>query len=460
MNSSNCFSTINPATGEQIETFPFFTPQQTEAALVRAEKTFKSYGKSCVHQRALLLSQLAITLRKNKAQLAKVITMEMGKILAEAEAEVEKCAWEADWYAEHGPQILADEAAPTGTVEAYISYLPLGPILGIMPWNFPLWQVTRMGIPTLLAGNVVLVKHSPNTQRSSLELERIMLEAGFPEGVFQNLILKTEDIVNVINDERVQGASVTGSVRAGSAVASEAGKVIKKTVMELGGSDAFIVLEDADIPKAVAAGITGRFKNAGQICLAAKRFILVGKIADEFEEQFVKAAQAIRVGDPMDPANQMGPLARADLRDSLHKQVEGSIAAGARALCGGKPKEGKGAFYMPTVLSGVTQGMPAFDDETFGPVAAITRVPDVAAAVDAANASQFGLSGNVWTRNVALARKMARDLYTGGVFINGVTASDPRVPVGGVKNSGYGRELSHFGPRTFVNAQTVWIENS
>ena len=257
-----------------------------------------------------------------------------------------------------------------------------------------------------------------------------MLEAGFPEGVLQNLILKTEDIVNVINDERVQGASVTGSVRAGSAVASEAGAVIKKTVMELGGSDAFIVLEDADIPKAVAAGITGRFKNAGQICLAAKRFILVGKIADEFEEQFVKAAQAIRVGDPMDPANQMGPMARADLRDSLHKQVEGSIAAGARVLCGGKPKEGKGAFYMPTVLSGVTQGMPAFDDETFGPVAAITRVPDVDAAVDAANASQFGLSGNVWTRDVALARKMARDLYTGGVFINGVTASDPRVPVG------------------------------
>ena len=460
MNSSDCFSTINPATGEQIEEFPFFTAQETEAALVRAEKSFKSYRKLCVHQRARLLSQLATTLRKNKVQLAKVITMEMGKVLSEAEGEVEKCAWEADWYAEHGPQMLADEPAPTGTVEAYISYLPLGPILGIMPWNFPLWQATRMGIPTLLAGNVLLVKHSPNTQRSSLELERMMLEAGFPEGVFQNLVLKTEDIVNVINDGRVQGASVTGSVRAGSAVASEAGKVIKKTVMELGGSDAFIVLEDADIPKAVAAGITGRFKNAGQICLAAKRFILVGKIADEFEEQFVKAAQAIRIGDPTDRANQMGPLARADLRDSLHKQVEGSIAAGARVLCGGKSKNGKGAFYMPTVLSGVTQGMPAFDDETFGPVAAITRVQDVDAAVNAANASQFGLSGNVWTKNVGLARKMARDLYTGGVFINGVTASDPRVPVGGVKNSGYGRELSHFGPRTFVNAQTVWIANS
>ena len=460
MNCPDCFSTVNPATGEQIETFAFFTGQQTEAALVRAEKSFRSYRKLGVHQRAQLLSQLATTLRKNKAQLARVITLEMGKILPEAEAEVEKCAWEAEWYAEHGPQILADAPAPTGTVEAYISYLPLGPILGIMPWNFPLWQVTRMGIPTLLAGNVLLVKHSPNTQRSSLELERMMLEAGFPEGVFQNLILKTDDIVNVINDERVQGASVTGSVRAGSAVASEAGAVIKMTVMELGGSDAFIVLEDADIPKAVAAGITGRFKNAGQICLAAKRFILVGGIADEFEERFVDAARAIRVGDPMDAASQMGPLARIDLRDSLHKQVEGSIAAGARVLCGGTPKEGKGAFYMPTVLSGVTQGMPAFDDETFGPVAAITRVPDVDAAIDAANASQFGLSGNVWTRDVGLARKMARDLYTGGVFINGVTASDPRVPVGGVKKSGYGRELSHFGPRTFVNAQTVWIANS
>jgi acyl-CoA reductase-like NAD-dependent aldehyde dehydrogenase len=287
----------------------------------------------------------------------------------------------------------------------------------------------------------------------------VIREAGFPEGVFQNLILRTEDIVNVINDPRVQGASVTGSVRAGSAVASEAGKIIKKTVMELGGSDAFIVCEDADIAKAVEAGIRGRFHNAGQVCLAAKRFILVEKIANEFESLFVEKAKSIRIGDPTDQATQMGPMARVDLRDSLHKQVEGSITKGARVLCGGKPVEGKGAFYMPTVLSGVTQGMPAFDDETFGPVAAITRVPDLDAAVKAANASQFGLSGNLWTKDVALARKVARDLYTGGVFINGVTASDPRVPVGGVKNSGYGRELSHFGLHAFVNPQTVWIES-
>jgi acyl-CoA reductase-like NAD-dependent aldehyde dehydrogenase len=355
---------------------------------------------------------------------------------------------------------MADEPAATGAVDAYVSYLPLGAILAVMPWNFPIWQLTRMAIPTMLAGNVVLVKHSRNTQRSSLEFERIMLEAGFPEGAFQNLILKREDVVKVINDSRVQGASVTGSVGAGSAVASEAGKVIKKTVMELGGSDAFIVCEDADISKAVAAGIKGRFTNAGQVCLAAKRLILLEKIADNFESLFVDEAKAIRVGDPTDSATQMGPMARVDLRDQLHEQVKGSVAKGARVLCGGKPGDTKGAFYTPTVLSQVSQGMPAFDDETFGPVAAITRVPDLDAAVKAANASQFGLSSNLWTKDAELARKVARDLYTGGVFINGVTSTDPRVPVGGVKNSGYGRELSHFGAHAFVNAQTVWIENS
>src|SRR5215471_13838438 len=441
------FATVNPSTGEKIEAFSYFTPAQTEKIVARADKSFRSFRELPVHKRAQLFTELGNTLRKNKAQLAKVISTEMGKIFSEAEAEIEKCAHEADWYAEHGPKIMADEPAPTGTVNAYVSYLPLGPILAIMPWNFPIWQLTRMAIPTMLAGNVVLVKHSPT-----------MLEAGFPEGVFQNLILKRDDVVNVINDGRVQGASVTGSVRAGSQVASEAGKVIKKTVMELGGSDAFIVCEDADIQKAVAAGISGRFHNAGQVCLAAKRFILVGKIADEFERSFVESAKSLRVGDPFNSAMDLGPMARGDLRDSLHKQVEGSIAKGASLLCGGKPVEGKGAFYPPTVLSGVTEGMPAFDEETFGPVAALTRVPDIDSAVRAANASQFGLSGNLWTRDVGLARKVARDLYTGGVFINGVTASDPRVPVGGVKNSGYGRELSHFGAHAFVNAQTVWIE--
>jgi len=459
MNSSG-FATVNPATGDQLETFSFYTPAETEAALSRADRDFHSFRKLSVHTRAQLFSSLAEVLRKNKAPLAKMITTEMGKIVSEAEAEVEKCAHEADWYAEHGPQMLADAPAATGRVNSYVSYLPLGVILAVMPWNFPLWQLTRMAIPTLLAGNAVLVKHSQNTQRSSLEFERMMREAGLPEGVFQNLILRRQDVVQVINDPRVQGASVTGSVGAGSAVASEAGKVIKKTVMELGGSDAFIVCEDADIPRAVVAGIKGRFSNAGQVCLAAKRFILVEKIADEFERLFVKAANSIRVGDPFDPTNQMGPLARVDLRDSLHEQVQHSLAKGARVLCGGQAVEGKGAYYEPTVLSGVSRGMPAFDEETFGPVAALTRVPDVDAAVREANASQFGLSGNLWTQDVERARQIARELYTGGVFINGVSASDPRVPVGGVRNSGYGRELSHFGAHAFVNAQTVWIENA
>src|SRR5262245_10761344 len=459
MNASG-FATVNPATGDQIATFSFFTPAQTETVIASADKSVQSFRKLSVHTRAQLLVDLGNTLRKHKARLATVISTEMGKILPEAEAEIEKCAHEAHWYAEHGPKMMADEPAGTGPVNAYVSYLPLGAILAIMPWNFPIWQLTRMAIPTMLAGNVVLVKHSRNTQGSSLEFERVMLEAGFPEGVFQNLILKRDDVVNVINDRRVQGASVTGSVQAGSAVASEAGKVIKKTVMELGGSDAFIVCEDADIPKAVAAGISARFHNAGQVCLAAKRFILVGKIADDFEQSFVEAAKSLRVGDPFNSAIDLGPLARADLRDSLHKQVEGSIAKGASLLCGGKPIEGKGAFYPATVLSGVTEGMPVFDEETFGPVAALARVPDIDSAVSAANASEFGLSGNLWTRDVALARKVARDLYTGGVFINGFSASDPRVPVGGVKKSGYGRELSHFGAHAFVNAQTVWIENA
>src|SRR5262249_5513988 len=303
-NLSNCkganmnkagFATVNPSTAEEIETFSYFTPAQTEEVIARADKSFQSFRKLSVQRRARLFTDLGNSLRKNRAQLAKVISTEMGKIFSEAEAEIEKSAHEADWYAEHGPKIMADEPAPTGPVNAYVS---LGPILAIMPWNFPIWQLTRMAIPTMLAGNVVLVKHSLNTQRSSIEFERVMLEAGFPEGVFQNLILKRDDVVNVINDGRVQGASVTGSVRAGSAVASEAGKVIKKTVMELGGSDAFIVCEDADLPKAIAARISARFHNAGQVCLAAKRFILVGKIADEFERSFVEAARSLRVGDP------------------------------------------------------------------------------------------------------------------------------------------------------------------
>ena len=453
------FSTVNPSTGEPIESFTTFTSAETERVLSLSESSFHSFRKLSVDRRADLLNDFAAALRRNQEVLARTVTAEMGKVIAEAEAEVEKCARTAAWYAEHGPQMLADEVAPTGRTQAYISYLPMGPILAVMPWNFPLWQVVRFCIPTLLAGNTVLVKHSPNTQRSSLELERVFLEAGFPEGVLQNLILNVKDVGGVIEDRRVQGASVTGSVRAGSAVASRAGMVIKKSVLELGGSDAFIVLKDADIPRAVAAAVRGRFTNAGQVCLAAKRFLLAEEIATAFEEQFVCATEALRVGDPMDRANQIGPMARADLRAELDRQVQDSVAQGATVLCGGSAATGKGFFYRPTVLTGVTKGMPVFDDETFGPVAAMTRVRDADTALAAANASQYGLSANIWTGDLALARSMARELETGGVFINGITATDPRIPVGGVKQSGYGRELSHFGAHAFVNVQTVWIED-
>ena len=458
MNPST-FSTVNPTNGEPIESFTTFTEAETERVLSLSDLSFRSFRKLSVHRRADLLASFAAGLRRKQKVLAGIITTEMGKIIAEAEAEVEKCARTADWYAEHGPRMLADEPAPTGRTQAYVSYLPMGPILSVMPWNFPLWQVVRFAIPTLLAGNTVLVKHSPNTQRSSLELERVFLDAGFPAGVLQNLILNVEDVAGVIQDRRVQGASLTGSLRAGAAVASEAGRMIKRSVLELGGSDAFLVLKDADIPRAVAAAVKGRFTNAGQVCLAAKRFLLAEEIADTFEKQFVGATEALTMGDPMDRTNRIGPMARNDLRAELDRQVKRSVAQGAAVLSGGSAPEGKGFFYRPTVLSGVKQGMPVFDDETFGPVAALTRVRDPDAAVAAANASQYGLSANIWTSDLTLARRMARELETGGVFINGVTASDPRVPVGGVKHSGYGRELSHFGAHAFVNVQTVWIED-
>ncbi len=457
---SSVFETVNPATGEVIETFANFNQLATERVLNRSVNSFKDFRRLTVYRRAELLLRLATALRRNREVLAATVTQEMGKVIAEAEAEVEKCAQQAEWYAEQGPRMLADQPATTGRTEAYFAYRPLGTILAVMPWNFPLWQVTRFCIPTLLAGNTVLLKHSPNTQRCALELERVLLEAGFPEGAFQNLILNVSDIPGVIRDPRVSGVSVTGSVRAGSAVAAEAGRVVKPSVLELGGSDAFIVLKDADLPKAVAAAVRGRFANAGQVCLAAKRFLLAREIAAEFEERFVRSTQELRVGDPCDRSNQLGPMARGDLREELHQQVQKSIAQGASVLAPGGPAEGKGFYFRPIVLSGVRPGMPVFDNETFGPVAALASVTDADEAVISANLSLYGLSANVWTKDVLLARRMAGKLEVGGVFINGVAASNPRLPIGGMKQSGYGRELSHFGAHAFVNVQTVWIEDN
>ena len=452
--------TINPATGEPLEEFAFQSESQVEAVLRRADQAFHPWRDTRIEARASRLTSLAQTLRANKEKLARTMTLEMGKIIGEAEAEVEKCAREADWYAAHGPAMLADEQAPVEELESYVSFLSLGPLLAVMPWNFPLWQVTRFAIPALLAGNAVVLKHAPNVQRSALELERVFREAGFPEGVFQNLIIATEQIQRVIHDRRIAGVTLTGSVRAGTAVASEAGRALKKSVLELGGSDAFIVLEDADIDGAVQAGMKARFANAGQVCIAAKRFILTEPVADEFERRFVAATAELKVGDPFERETQIGPLARQDLREALHKQVQNSVQAGAKLLTGGTTRNARGFFYEPTVLGCVHPGMAASDEETFGPVAAFLRVRDADEAVQLANRSEYGLSSNLWTQDLRRARELARRIEAGSVFINSTSASDPRIPIGGVKRSGYGRELSYFGLREFVNVQTVWIGNS
>ena len=452
--------TINPATGEPLEEFRFQSDTEVDNILANAERAFHLWRDMPLKARSSRLTALANTLRMNKGALARTVTMEMGKIISEAEAEVEKCAREAEWYAEHGPAMLTDEPMPVNEVKSYVAFLPLGPLLAIMPWNFPLWQAARFAVPALLAGNVVVLKHAPNVQRSALELERMFREAGFPEGVFQNLIVPTEKVETIIHDRRIRGVSLTGSVRAGSAVASAAGKALKKSVLELGGSDAFIVLEDADIDAAVQAGVKARFANAGQVCIAAKRFIVTAPIAEEFEQKFVAAAVQLRVGDPLDREAQVGPLARADLREALHKQVERSVTAGATVLIGGAVIEGNGFFYRPTVLGGIRDGMAACEEETFGPVAAFLRVENAEQAIQLANRSEYGLSSNLWTRDLDRAQQLARRIEAGGVFINSTTASDPRIPIGGVKNSGYGRELSYFGLREFVNAQTVWVNSA
>ncbi len=457
MASSPDIQTVNPATGELLEEFAFQSNAEVENVLARAEQGFHRWRQTPVEARALRLTELAKALRANRDALAHTVTREMGKIIGEAEAEVEKCARTADWYAVQGPAMLRDEAAPVEEAESYVSWHPLGPLLAVMPWNFPLWQAMRFAIPAVLAGNVVLLKHAPNVQRSALELERVFAEAGFPPGVFQNLIIATEHVQGIISDHRVRGVTLTGSVRAGTAVASAAGKALKKSVLELGGSDAFIVLEDAEIDAAVEAGVKARFANAGQVCIAAKRFLIEASIAEEFEEKFVERVKQLRMGNPMERNVQVGPLARGDLRDALHKQVNDTIAAGATLELGGAPMAGQGFFFQPTMLGNVRDDMTAWKEETFGPVAAFLRVANAEEAVEYANRSIYGLSSSLWTQDLGRARSLARRIETGSVFINSISASDPRVPIGGVKNSGYGRELSYLGLREFVNAQTVWI---
>src|SRR5579884_2750619 len=448
---------INPATGEVIETFKAFTPEQVNEALDQARRAFLRWRETSFAERSAYLHRIASYLREHKAELARTATLEMGKPIVESEAEVEKCAWNCDYYADNAEKFLADEHIKSSATESYVSFQPLGVILALMPWNFPYWQVFRFAAPALMAGNTTVLKHASNVSRCALEIERIIQECGLPQGVLRTVLVPGAETGALIADPRIAAVTLTGSDTAGEAVASASGRVLKKNVLELGGSDAFIVLEDADLDAAAQMAVRARFQNTGQSCIAAKRFIVVEAVAEPFTEKFVNAALQLKVGDPLNRETQIGPMARGDLREGLEKQVQETVKMGARVLLGGRPREGRGYFYEPTIVTGVTPEMPMFRQETFGPAAAVIIARDADHAIELANDSDFGLGGNLWTRNIERARKLARRIESGGVFINGMTASDPRLPFGGIKHSGYGRELSSFGIREFVNIQTVWI---
>lgn len=449
--------TINPATEEIVENFEPYTTTQVEEALAQARQAFEHWRNTSFDERATHLHRIADYLRTHKARYAQIITLEMGKPITEAEAEIEKCAWNCEFYADNAARILADDAVRANATESYVSFLPLGVVLAVMPWNYPFWQVFRFLAPALMAGNTAVLKHASNVSRCALEIENVIQACGLPAGALRTVLVPGAETKHLIADPRIVAVTLTGSDPAGVAVASASGQVLKKCVLELGGSDAFIVLEDADLDAAAQVAARARFQNTGQSCIAAKRFIVVEAVAEAFEQKFVAAAAQLRVGDPLNRETQVGPMARGDLREELDQQVQASIKLGAQVPLGGKRMVGKGYFYEPTIITHVTPDMPVFKEETFGPVAAVIRARDTEHALQLANASPFGLSGNLWTADVERGRKLARRIEAGGVFINGMTASDPRLPFGGVKRSGYGRELSSFGIREFVNIQTVWI---
>jgi len=445
---------VNPATGETLAAYPWATSRDVERAIAQADTGFRQWRRESVAHRAQKLRDLGAALRSRAEEMAQTISREMGKPIVQARAEVAKSASLCDWYAEHGPSMLHPES--TQVENAVIEYRPLGPILAVMPWNFPLWQVLRGAVPILLAGNSYLLKHAPNVLGSAELIGKVFADAGFPEGVFGWVNATNDGVSQAINDRHIAAVTVTGSVRAGAAIGAQAGAALKKCVLELGGSDPFIVLNDADLDEAVKAAVTGRYQNSGQVCAASKRFILEAGIAEAFTRKFVDAVAALKMGDPRDEQNYVGPMARFDLRDELHQQVTATLDEGATLLLGAEKIEGAGNYYAPTVLGNVTAGMTGFRQELFGPVATLTTARDADHALALANDSEFGLSATVYTTDEAQAQRFARELECGGVFLNGYCASDARVAFGGVKKSGFGRELSHFGLHEFCNAQTVW----
>jgi succinate-semialdehyde dehydrogenase / glutarate-semialdehyde dehydrogenase len=455
--NSDLIATLNPATGELLETFDALSDAEVQTRIGRAWNAYTGFRRTSFEDRAASMRAVADLLENEKRRWAALMTTEVGKPIAAAEAEAEKSAWVCRYYADQAEQMLADEVVPLAEGRAHVRYEPLGPVLAIMPWNFPFWQLFRFAAPAIMAGNVVLLKHAPNVPRCALAIEEIFRLAGFPEGVFQTLLIDVQQVASVLEDDRVRAATLTGSVAAGSAVGSHAARLIKPSVLELGGSDPFIVLPSADLDAAVRTGVQSRTMNAGQSCIAAKRFIIHDDIYDQFERSFVARMDSLVVGDPTDPATDVGPLAAAHLRDNLHRQVRDSVAAGARLLCGGEPLAGPGFFYPPTALADLPEGSPGRCEEMFGPVAALFRVRDLDEAIRLANDTVYGLGSSVWTRNEREQRRCMEEIDAGQVFLNAMTASDPRLPFGGVKQSGYGRELSTHGAREFVNVKTVWI---
>lgn len=450
-------ASVNPATGETLREFSAHTEQEIEEKLAAAERAFRLYRTTAFAERATILFAAADLLRADAETLARTITLEMGKPIGAARDEVLKCATGCRYYAENGRRFLEEEVIQTEAAHSSVRWQPLGAVLAIMPWNFPFWQVFRFAAPALMAGNVGLLKHASNVPQCALAIEDLWSRAGAPPGVFQTLLVESKQVPALIEDRRVRAVTLTGSDRAGSEVGAKAGRAIKKCVLELGGSDPFIVMPSADLKAALATAVKARTQNSGQSCIAGKRFLIADSIYDKFVSQFVERMKALKLGDPLDPATEVGPLATPAIREGVHEQVEKSIAAGARLLTGGQPIKGKGNFYPPTVLAEIPRQAPAFREEVFGPVALVFRVADAALAIALANESEFGLGASVWTTDEQERELFARELDCGMVFVNALVASDSRLPFGGVKRSGYGRELGSLGIREFMNAKTIYL---